>query len=46
VWVDQDESASEELELFTEEGGLAVECGMGVEVAAGGGGGGGAFWRA
>ena len=41
MWVDQDESASEESELFTEEEELAEECGMGVEVVTGGGGGGG-----
>jgi hypothetical protein len=44
VWVDQDESASEESELFTEPGEeLAEECGMDVEVVAGGGRGGGAL---
>ena len=46
MWVDQDESASEESELFTEEEELAEGCGMDGKVAAGGGRGGGALWRA
>ena len=44
-WLNQDESASEESELFTEEEELTEECGIDVEVAAGGGRGGGALWR-
>ena len=39
-------SASEESELFPEEGALLGECRLEVKAAPNGGSGGGAFWRA
>ena len=45
MWVVQDESASEESELFTEEEELAEECGIDVQVADDGGRVGGALWK-